>query len=157
MPRLPLLVALIALAAPSAASASVVPQRSIASIELSMTRAQVEKRLGTPERVRRPRSEIFGRYTELEYGLTFISIFDSAEGGVFSITTTSRRQRTSTGVGVGSTERAVRRGVRNVRCRTEYGFRRCSVGTFAPGRVVTDFVISTRGRVKRISLGRVID
>lgn len=75
---------------------------------------------------------------------------------VTNITTTGRRERTSRGVGVGSTERAVRTRVRNVRCETVAGSRSCHVGSFRPGRRVTDFKIR-RGRVYEVVIGFVID
>ena len=44
------------------------------------------------------------------------------------------------------------------RCRTEFGFRHCFVGSFMPGRRVTDFFISrATGRVTEVVVGLVID
>jgi hypothetical protein len=70
--------------------------------------------------------------------------------------TTSRLERTARGVGVGSTEAQVKAGVAGVRCRTESGFRRCFVGRFLPGRLVTDFDIRN-GRVSSVVVGYVLD
>ena len=63
---------------------------------------------------------------------------------------------TERGVGVGSSERAVRAKVGHVRCETIFRFRSCHVGGFTPGRRVTDFLIEA-GRVTRVSIGIVID
>jgi hypothetical protein len=141
---------------PAAAAAEIVPGKSIAGIEVGDTRAQVEEVLGEPDEVRRPRHEIFGRYVELRYGLMRIGIFRS-DSTVFSVTTTSRRERTSRGIGIGSTRRAVRRRVPNVKCENFEGFRHCYVGRFVAGRIVMDFILSRENRVKRITLARVID
>lgn len=141
-----------------AADGALVVQQSLAGVKLGMTRAQVEAKLGEPSEVKRPTSEIFGRYTELRFGLTKVSIFDSAEGGVFAVTTTSKKQRTSRDVGVGTSEKVLRQRVKGVRCETFSGFRTCSVGRFEPGRTVTTFRIGrTSKRVASIQLGRVID
>lgn len=142
-----------------AADADLVVQRSLAGVELGMTRAQVEQVLGEPSDVERPSSEIFGRYTELRYGLTRVALFDGTDGRVFSVTTTSRRQRTAGGVGVGSTETVLRRKVKGVRCTTFSGrVRICTVGRQTPGQTVTDFRIGLKSRkVARIQLGTIID
>lgn len=141
------------------AQADLVVQKSLAGVKLGMTRAQVEKVLGEPSAVSRPTNEIFGRYTELRYGLTRVSLFDGEDGTVFSVTTTSKKQRTSRGVGVGSTEKVLRQKVKGVRCETYAGrFRICTVGTASPGRTVTDFRIGLKSKkVARITLGTIID
>ena len=143
---------------PAVADAALVVQQSIAGVKLGMTRAQVEAVLGEPSEVNRPTNEIFGRYTELRYGLTSISLFAGTGGEVFNLHTTSKRQRTSHDVGVGSSERALRLHVKGVSCETAYGRRTCIVGRLEPGRVVTTFRVNRRTRrVSSISIGRVID
>jgi hypothetical protein len=73
------------------------------------------------------------------------------------MSTTSKKERTSKGVGVGSTEASVKKNVPKVKCVTEFGTRHCHVGEFLAGKVVTDFFISKKHRVKRVVIGRVID
>lgn len=148
-----LLTAGLALGASAAAAAAIVPQRGIAGVSLGMSQARVRAVLGPPVRVVRG-SNVFGRYTEFRYrGLSVAFQGDTAATG---IDTTRRRERTATGVGVGSTEAQVRRGVRGVRCRTELGRRHCFVGRFLPGRRVTDFRLR-RGRVVSITVALVLD
>ena len=145
----------LALTVPAPASAALVPQRSLAGIELGMTAKEVRAERGEPDEVTRPKHPIVGRSTVYRYGLTRVTIFD--QSGVVNITTTSRRE-TYRSTGVGSTERAMRRAVRGERCATEHGHRTCHVGRFEPGRKVTTWYISPKtGKVRRISLGRVID
>jgi hypothetical protein len=59
-------------------------------------------------------------------------------------------------VGVGSTEQAVKSGVPGVKCGTSGGVRSCHVGSFKPGKRVTDFLLR-HGRVSRVTVGFVID
>lgn len=140
-----------------AAQARIVPQRGMMGVRLGMTAAQVRARLGAPDSVSYPSHPILRSFKLYRYGLTKIAIHRGRRGTVFSFFTTSRRERTAKGVGVGSREATVRRHVRGVRCRTEFGLRHCWVGSFRPGRRVTDFAISRTGRVRAISLGFVID
>jgi hypothetical protein len=131
----------------------VVPQHAIRGVSLGMTRAAVVRTLGRPAHVSH-RTNDLGPYTELTYrGLRITFAFDR---GVSQIESTSPRDRTARGVGVGSSEAAVRRGVHGVTCRTESGVRHCSLGVFAAGRVVTDFFLRG-GRVRRVVVGRVLD
>jgi hypothetical protein len=59
-------------------------------------------------------------------------------------------------VGVGSSERRLRRRLKGERCQTVSGYRSCSIGAFEPGRVVTDFRIRRR-HVVSVVVGRVVD
>lgn len=144
---------------PAVADATIVVQKSIAGVRIGMTQAQVEAVLGEPSEVNRPTSEIFGTYTELRYGLTYVSLFAGSDGEVFSVTTTSKKQRTSKDVGVGTSEKVLRQRVKGVKCQTYSGsFRVCTVGRAEAGRIITDFRIGAKShRVARVTLGRVID
>src|SRR3954454_7665501 len=108
--------ALIALALPAAASARIVPQRGIAGANLDMTQAQVRAKLGKPDKVGHPKSPIFGQYTTWFYGGTSVDMFRNQDGKVFNVSTTAKSEKTSSGVGVGSTAAAVKKGVRNAHC-----------------------------------------
>ncbi len=146
-------VAVVVLVLASPVEARVVVQHGMAGLRLHTTMAQVKAKLGTPTKVRRGRNE-FGRYTEFVYPRVTVSF----QGGVRAtgFRTSSRVERTAQGIGVGSTEAAVKAKVARVVCRTESGFRHCFVGRFLPGRVVTDFRIR-HGRVASITLGYVLD
>lgn len=145
-----------AAAFPVAAGASVVPQRSIAGVKLNMTVPQVKKILGKPKSDRAVPDEIQGTVRVLNYGLTQVTV-GAQSGTVQGITTSSRKQRTSKGVGVGSTRATVAAKVPKVKCRSDFGFPRCLVGEELAGRTVTVFALSKAGKVARITLGYVID
>ena len=150
----PLVAALVAaLALTSAAPARIVVQRSIAGAKIGMTKAQVRATLGAPTRTKSG-TNIFGRWTEFFYPRVQIT-FQSGPR-VTALRTGSRLERTVRGIGVGSTERQVRTRVAGVRCRTDGGYRHCWVGSFLPGKVVTDFHLE-RGRVIAVVVGYVLD
>jgi hypothetical protein len=144
---------LVALALPASAAARIVPQRGIAGANLDMTQAQIRAKLGTPDKVRHPTSPIFGQYTTWFYGATSVDMFRNQDGKVFNLSTASKRERTSTGVGIGSTAAAVKKGVKRARCDRKH----CWVGRFEGGRKVTDFQLSAKGRVTRVTIGYVLD
>jgi hypothetical protein len=146
-------VAAVAIASP--AHAALVPQRSLAGVKLGMTEAAVRAAKGAPDEINQPQHPIAGEVTEYRYGLTYVTIFP--QSGVMNVTTTSKRERTSTGVGVGSTVRQVKRGIPRIRCVREFGIHHCYLGSYRAGRTVTNLVIGKRGTVRRITLGRVID
>jgi hypothetical protein len=146
------------LAVPAAAGAEIVPQKGIRGIEVDMTIAQVRAGAGAPTRFRSVRDPFVGRTRRWDYGLTTV-LFSSTRSNatVRSITTRSVRERTTAGVGVGSTRSAVRRKVAGVRCLVEFTYDHCFLGRFTAGQIVTDFAISRRGKVSRVTVGRVLD
>jgi hypothetical protein len=149
---------LLVLALPAGASAVIVPQKGMRGIELGMDVAEVRAAAGSPSRFRTVRHPIIGPVREWRYGLTRVTFNATrADAEVISMTTTSRTERTAEGVGVGSTRDTVRRKVRGARCLVEFTYDHCFVGAFRPGRIVTDFAIDRRGRVARVTVGRVID
>jgi hypothetical protein len=146
---------IVAAVLPASASAALVPQKSLSGIGLGMSEDEVRAARGEPDEVNHPQHPIAGESTEFRYGLTYVTILP--QSGVVSITTTSRRE-TYRGVGVGSTEKALRAKVSGERCQTEFGYRDCHLGRFEPGKTVTVWHISRKTRrVRRITLGYVID
>src|SRR5215218_1654251 len=142
------------LAAPAAASALVQIDRGIAGARLGNSRAEVRAALGSP-RTARSGTNDFGAFSQWTYrgGIT---VLFQGRAEVSSVSTTGRGDRTARGVGVGSSERAVRRRVRGVLCETIAGFRSCHTGRFTAGEIITDFLLRG-GTVRRISVGRVLD
>jgi hypothetical protein len=134
----------------------IVPQQSLAGVHLLMSRAGVEHVLGAPKSLKSIPDEIQGTVRRMDYGKTKVYLSATEDGTVFSITTTDRRQKTASGVGVGSSERAIKRGVKAVTCAGPQRLRHCTVGRLLAGQRVTSFVL-TKDRVRRITLGFVID
>ena len=143
-----------ALALPALAAAQVQVDRGLAGARLGSTVRQVQAALGRPARAQTGRNE-FGSFRQETYGGGIV-VFYQGGRAVSSVSTTGLGDRTASGVGVGSSESAVRRGVPGVRCETTAGFRSCHTGQFLAGRRVTDFSIR-RGRVTRVTVGLVID
>jgi hypothetical protein len=75
---------------------------------------------------------------------------------VTGVSTTGLGDRTSRGVGVRSTETAVRQRVPGVQCETFDGTRICQRGEGLPGQRVTAFFLRN-GRVVRVTVAFVID
>jgi hypothetical protein len=142
-----------ALVIAAGSQAAIVPQQGIGGARLGMTQNAVKAALGAPTRVRRTPNELAPTvvYT---YSTVQVTFFGGSRAT--SIATRSAAQRTARGVGVGSTEARVIDTVRGVRCFTDSGYRHCHVGTWQPGRKVTDFTIRN-GRVTRVTVGYVID
>jgi len=158
MTRAALTVLVLLLVVPAAAQATVVPQQGMKGARLGMTVDEVVDRVGEPTRSTLVDHEIMGRVRELRYGLTVFTFNGRGETAeLITTSTTSRSERLANDIGIGSTRAAVDRRVPRTRCRVEFGFDHCFIGTFRAGRVVTDFHISKAGRVKRIVVGRVID
>jgi hypothetical protein len=163
------LAALLALAAPAAAAPAqtarptLVPQASMAGVKLGMSKDRVRALLGRPaESV--SRTDDFGRATTWYFSgpkvhVTFRAGVRRPE--VSSLVTRRGVTRPAEGVGVGSTEAAVRAKVDGVRCETfrlpGRDARSCHVGSFDPGTTVTDLRLDARRRVASILLGIVID
>jgi hypothetical protein len=126
----------------------------IAGAKLGMTRPEVRTRLGDPLDVVHGKND-FGNFTIFEYFRLTVTFQGNA--GATAVETTRRRQKTPRGIHVGSTARQLRKAYPHVRCRTETGdFRHCWLGSFRPGKRVTDFRVSNR-HVKRITIAFVID
>jgi hypothetical protein len=132
-----------------AAAAAIVPQHSIRGVAVDMRRAAVVAKLGKPQKIVHGKNELY-TFTEFHYrGLKVTFAFDKNVSQVESRTPTDR---TRTGLGVGSTRAALRRGVAGLRCDAVH----CYLGTFEGGSLVTDFFL-TNGKVSRVVVGRVLD
>jgi len=128
-----------ALALPTAAAATIRPQYGMSGVVLGMTKAQVQSRLG------RPIGQGGGRWYYARVWVGFRA------GRVTDVATTRLTERTAGGIGVDSTEAAVRRAFPRAVCAPWSVYRRCRFGTGRPGTRVTDFTIG-RGRVLQITI-----
>ena len=142
-------------------SGLIVPQGSIRGVKVGMPYAQVLARLGRPGSNRLTTHPILGKTRTLAYGLVTVTIDGRAGTSlVTSVSTTSRSDKTSSGLGVGSTEAQLRAGLKGLRCEKLSGYQTCWVGRLKAGNLVTDFSMSIRGkvkRVKRVSLSLFLD
>jgi outer membrane protein assembly factor BamE (lipoprotein component of BamABCDE complex) len=139
--------AALVLASPGAGA--IVVQHGIAGVRLHMTKSQVRALLGTPQHVQTGRND-FGRYTTFRYQRVSVTFQSGVK--VTGMRTSSPLERTTAGVGVGSTTAKVKAKVPGVRCSSQ----QCVVGRFTPGRVVTSF-LTRHGRVSAVVVGIVID
>ena len=138
-----------------AASALIVPQRSIAGIALNLTRTEVRAAKGEPLRVVHGTND-FGKYTIFKYGRLNVTFQGNA--GATAVATSRTGQFTGKGIHVGSTEAELAAAYPNLHCRTESGnFRHCWTGAFQPGKRVTDYRITIDSRrIWRVTIAFVI-
>jgi hypothetical protein len=136
---LALLLAGAALAIPTAAIATIRPHYGMSGVVLGMTKAQVQSRLGRPIGTGGARSY----YARVSVGFR--------AGRAVEITTTRSSERTASGLGVDSSEAAVKGAYTNVVCAPWSVYRRCRLGSGKPGTRATDFIVG-RGRVLQITV-----
>jgi hypothetical protein len=146
--------ALAALALPAGAFALIAVDHGIAGARLDNTVAQVHAALGKPL-TRHTGHNDFSVFLQETYRGGIVVFYQGAKR-VSSIATTGLGDRTTRGVGIGSTEATVKAKVAGVRCETISGSHSCHTHSFAAGQRVTDFLIKG-GKVFRVSVGIVID
>jgi hypothetical protein len=150
VPRFTLILVVLAtaaLAAPAAAEARFVINRSMAGVSLEMTGKQVRARLGAPTEVTR-----HGRTRNLVYRER--KMFVTLVGGrVHILSTDGRGQRGPRGIGVGTRESRLKRVVRTAICESAEGVRTCAVDGFDIGQTSTVFVMKRR-RVSTVTITR---
>ena len=144
------------------ASADVVVGEGMAGAKLGMSKAEVREILGKPTESR-SRTDDFGRTTRWYFKgpKIHVTFRDAVDPGMQATAFMTRRgfERTSKGVGVGSSITTVRARVPKVKCERFPGFstRSCHVGEFLPGKTVTDFRVGRSGKVGSVLIGYVID
>jgi hypothetical protein len=148
-----ILIAVLTLALAAPAWTAIVVHRGIAGLELRMTKAQVRAKLGTPTKVKTGKNE-FGGFTQFVYPR--VTVLFQSGSRVTALRTSSRAERTSRGVGVGSREADVKAKVAGVKCESVSGARHCYVGKYLPGKRITDFSIRG-GKVTSVVVGFVVD
>jgi hypothetical protein len=121
------------------ATATIVPQKGMSGVVLGMTKAQVRARLGAPV------GTGGGRWYYARVWVGFRA------GRATEITTTRSTERTRGGLGVDSTESALRASYLGLTCTSAPPFRRCRLGSGAPRTRVTDFMVG-HGRVLQITV-----
>lgn len=143
--------------------AKIVPQKGIAGAKMGMTQAKVRGKLGKPDRSRIRNNPFSGLdFLEDKYGKTWVSYDGTADSSeVWNLSTKDRKERTASGVGVGSTKREVKEGIKGVKCKKEFGINHCYVGEWLPFHVITNFELKKKrhkpAKVKRVGIGLVLD
>jgi hypothetical protein len=128
--------ALAALALAGSAGATIKPGRGMSRVELGMTAKQVQAKLGKPV-ARGGFKWFYARVT-----ITF------RNRRVVELMTTRSTERLANGLGVDSSEAEVRASYPQLKCAAMPPFyRRCRLGTGAPGSRNTDFIFGTTHRV----------
>jgi len=152
------LAALLTVGSASAAKPSMVLGRSMAGVQLGDSLAHLHQILGEPKAVRHVANEIAGTERIDIYGRLAFGSFPStdSEGTILYMQTTRRSIRTASGIGVGTKRHRLEREHPSMSC---YGHI-CRIvaggGHGTIGQRVTDFRMHN-GRVKMVSIGRVID
>lgn len=144
----------VALALPAQAGAMIQFDQGIAGARIGNSQAQVKAALGEPALVKTGTNE-FGPWRQF-YFEGGIRVFFQGDDDVTSVTTFGRGDRTSKGIGVGNSEKALKQKHPSLKCQSSGGFRNCQTGSGNPGARITDFHIS-KGRITRVVVGIIID
>src|SRR5690348_16519955 len=115
-----LVVASAALMLAPAAGATIVPQRGIAGVTVGMTPGKVRAVLGKPSSVKYGSND-FGSDTIFRYRGLQVEFQGNTK--VTAVSTTWKTELTRSGVGVGSSEAQLKKGVKGLTCKTESGTR----------------------------------
>ncbi|MDQ3936048.1 MAG: hypothetical protein M3340_15610 [Actinomycetota bacterium] len=142
------------LALPAQAGAMIQIDRGIAGARLGNSQNEVRAALGEPALVKTGTNE-FGPWRQF-YFEGGIRVFFQGDDDVTSVMTLGRGDRTAKGIGIGSTEKALKQKHPNFMCESAEGLRFCHTGIGEPGERVTDFQIK-RGRVVRAVVAIIID
>lgn len=140
-------------ARPASAQPGIEPRRGIAGARLGMTRDAVEARLGPPVDIQA--SELHGGWTKATYRTPRMRVTFNGVDRVWDVRTYDRASRAPGGVGVGSTERRLRKALR-LRCRpyggpARYRAWRVCTDTAAHDGPFTDFTL-VHGRVRYVTV-----
>jgi hypothetical protein len=136
------------------AQAMIQIDRGIAGARVGNSRAEVRAALGSPSKTATGTND-FGPWVRYTFA-GGVRVMFQGRTRVTSVETTGLGDRTSKGVGVGSSEASVKSRVSGVTCETFASVRSCHTGTFEAGKRVTDFRIAG-GKVDRVVIGLVID
>jgi hypothetical protein len=142
-----LTVATLAVGAASA-QAKIVLDTSIANVALGATRAEVRATLGAPAREWEPSVPTADNSSFWDFKNGLRLGFRDHGDVVTLLLTTSRKERTSSGLGVGSTRAAVRRKLKGETCTPDF----CQTGDDSLGKPNTLFTFGRGGRVQSVTV-----
>lgn len=130
------------LAAPAHAGFRI--NRSMEGVRIGDSQAAVRERLGKPARKELGPDFVNWRYKRPAIEVTF-------KPKVITLFTASAFVRGPSDIGVGTSERRLKRVVKGVSCESAEGERTCVVGSFATGERSTMFVLG-KGKVRSITI-----
>lgn len=148
--------AVVVLALPLAASARIVPGKSIGPVKVGSTMSAVEDRLGVPAEKgclnRQGVADCDSQMTQWSYPKPKL-IVSFVAGVVADVQTTSKKQRTGKGIGPGVKRKKV---LNAYKLNCDYAAAGCIVGKRAPkpGRRFTMITFNQRQRVASVTVGK---
>jgi hypothetical protein len=147
-----LITAGVTLAAAAPAHATIAPNRGMAGVRIGMTQQQVLDILGDPTTDYTYRSGLTTyAYKALRVRVSFLPA--GSTNNVFMLFTSGRRERTKEGVGVGTSERTLRRRLRGEHCFRNSDGRYCELGGGEEGaKPSTAFKIGRHHRVQNVRI-----
>ena len=155
------LLALLLAAAP--ASATIVPGKGMAGVELGDCIERAIEVLGYPDRTFGS-SDFAGFKESYYYNKSALKLeFRRGPGECLELTsirTRSGEERTKEGVGKGTKRKALRAKLKGEKCRTFTRPKRisiCWLGSMTPSKPLTEFRIDSKGRVNNVRVAIVID
>jgi hypothetical protein len=147
----------------ASASATIVPNKGMAGVELGDCIGRAVKVLGPPDRTFGS-SDFAGFKESYYYNKSALKLeFRRGAGACLELTSIRTRsgiERTKEGVGKGTTRKALRAKLTGEKCRTFRHPKRitiCWLGSMTPSKPVTEFRIDSKGRVNNVRVGIVID
>jgi hypothetical protein len=145
------------------ASATIVPGKGMAGVQLGQCQERVIEILGFPDRTFGSH-DFAGIKSSYYYNAKALKLeFRTGPGECLvlsSIRTRSGEERTKEGVGKGTTRKVLRAKLKGEKCRTfklAKRIRICWLGSMTPSKPLTEFRIDSKGRVNNITVGIVID
>ena len=165
MPTRTLLLSLVVvLLAAAPASATIVPGKGMAGVQLGQCQERVIEILGFPDRTFGSH-DFAGIKSSYYYNAKALKLeFRRGPGRCLvlsSIRTRSGEERTKEGVDKGTLRKDLRAKLKGEKCRTfklpKRRVRICWLGSFTPSKPITEFRIDSKGRVNNIRVATVID
>jgi hypothetical protein len=137
------------------AGAKIVVNRSVHGVALGATQAQVRARLGRPDSSRGDgQGGVNWSYKKLKLviDLEDVSLSGAGPRRVVALTTRSTKERLANGLGIGSTERALKSRIKGLMCDDSSGFCDVKITNTFHGVYETDFDLGRNGRVNEVAL-----
>jgi hypothetical protein len=134
-----------------AAGATIVLQVGIGGANVGMTPAAVKAKLGPPLRSASFKNGDGSTSQELYYKTITVIVH---KGKVAGVDTTSPKEKTANGVGVGMPETLLRRKIKGLACKVNYGSRTCTLGNASSKKsLITVFTIDgDTNKVERVAI-----